>query len=147
MQPLSQELSELSVQAKKTEDRIANARAETKERVEQHLEKAHREAEAALNRVNEDVQRASEGTRAHFEQLRSKVNTDMERMKEDASARKAKFEAWQADNYANDRAADARAAIFYAVAAIKMAEVATLSAIDARGRAEIKADETQPIQA
>jgi len=28
-----------------------------------------------------------------------------------------------------------------------MAEVATLSAIDARGRAEIKADETQPIQA
>jgi hypothetical protein len=147
MQPLSQELSELSVQAKKTEDRIAKARSDTKERVEQQLDEAHREAEAALDRVNKDVERASEGTKVHFEQLRSKVNAVMERMRDDASARKAKFEAWQANNYADDKAADARAAIFYAVASIKMAEVATLNAIEARGRAEAKAGEAQPIQA
>jgi hypothetical protein len=147
MEPLSQALSELSVQTKKTEDRIAKAKAETKERVEQHLDEAHREAEAALDRVNEDVERASEGTKAHFEQLKSKVNSDIERMREDASARKGKFEAWQANNYANDKAADARAAILYAVATIKMAEVATLNAIEARGRAEITADQAQPIQA
>lgn len=147
MEPLSQALSELSVQTKKTEDRIAKAKAETKERVEQHLDEAHREAEAALARVNEDVERASEGTKAHFEQLKSKVNSDIERMREDASARKGKFEAWQANNYANDKAADARAAVLYAVATIKMAEVATLNAIEARGRAEIKADQAQPIQA
>jgi hypothetical protein len=147
MEPLSQALAELSAQAKKTEERIAKTKAQTKERVEQDLEDAHREAEAALDRVTENVERASEGTKAHFEQLKSKVSSDMERMREDATTRKAKFEAWQANNYANDKVADARAAIFYAVATIKMAEVATLNAIEARGRADIKADRAQPVQA
>lgn len=147
MQPLSQQLSELSVQAKKAEDRVAKAQSETKERVQQQLEEAHREAEAALDRVQDDIQRASEGTKARSAQLRAKVNADMEGMREDASARRFEFEAWQANNFANDKAADAGAAIGYAIAAVKMAEVATLGAIEARGRAEIKADQAQPIQA
>jgi hypothetical protein len=147
MQPLSPHLSELSASAKKAEDRAATAQSEIKERVQQHVEEAHREAQAALDRVNEGVERATEGTKAHFTELRAKVATDMERMKEDASSRKARFEAWQASNYADDKAADAEAAITYAVAAIKIAEVATLDAIEARGRAEIKADQAQPIQA
>jgi membrane protein involved in colicin uptake len=147
MQPLSQQLSELSAQAKKTEDRIAKARSETKERVQQQLDEAHREAEAALARVRDGAARASEGTKTRATQLKAKVDADMESMREDASARKNRFEAWQANNYANDKAADAEGAIGYAIAAVKMAEVATLGAIEARGRAEIKADLVQPIQA
>jgi len=147
MEPLSQKLSELSAQAKKTEDRVAKARSETKERVQEHLDEAHRDAEAALKQVNDGIERASEGTKSHFEQLRQKVDGDFERMREDSDSRKAKFEAWQANNYANDKAADAAAAISYAVASVKIAEVATLDAIEARGRAEIKADQAQPIQA
>jgi DNA repair exonuclease SbcCD ATPase subunit len=146
MEPLSQQLSELSAQAKKAEDRVARAQSETKEHVERHLEEAHREAEAALDKVNEDVERVSEGTKTHFAQLKSKVNTDMERMREDAANRQATFEAWQANNYANDKAADARAAITYGIAAIKMAEVASLNAIEARARAAVKAGQAEPIQ-
>jgi membrane protein involved in colicin uptake len=147
MQPLSQNLAELSAQAKKAEDRVAKAQSETKERIEQQRDEAHREAEAALDRVSEGISRASDGTKTHFEQLKSKVDGDMQRMKEDASARRTSFEAWQANNYANDKAADAEAAISYAVVAVKMAEVATLDAIEARGRAEVKAEQEQPIQA
>jgi len=146
MEPLSQQLEQLSAQAKKTEDRIAKAQTETKERVQQHLDEAHREAEAALNKVNKDVERTSEGTKDYFAQLKAKTDADMERMREDATNRKTKFEAWQANNYANDKAADARAAIGYGIAAIKVAEVATLHAIEARARAEIKADQVEPIQ-
>ena len=147
MEPLSQHLSELSAQAKKAEDRVAEVESQTKERFEQQRDEAHREAEAALARVGADVERASEGTKSAFAQLKSKVDGDVERMREDASARKATFEAWQAKNYASDKTADAQAAIGYAIAAVKLAEVATLDAIEARGRAEIKADQAQPIQA
>jgi len=147
MESLSQHLSELSAQAKKAEDRVARAQSETKERFEQQREETHREAQAALDKVSQGVERASEGTKAHFAQLKSKVDADMERMSENASARKGNFEAWQADNYANDKSADAQAAIGYAIASVKMAEVATLDAIEARGKAEIKADQSQPIQA
>ena len=147
MQPLSQQLAELSAQAKKAEDRAAKAQSETRERLEQRREKAHREAEAALDRVSDTVSRASEGTKVHFAQLKSKVDADVQHIKADASERKAKFEAWQANNYATDKLADAQAAISYAIASVKMAEVATLDAIGARARAEVKADQVQPIQA
>ena len=88
MQPLSERLSELSAQAKKAEDRVARAQAETKDRLEQQRDEAHREAQAALDKVSETLSRASEGTRSAFAQLKSKVDSDFERMKE----RGAEFE-------------------------------------------------------
>jgi hypothetical protein len=145
METLSQHLSELSAQAKKAEDRVARAQSETKDRLEEQRAEVHREAEAALDRVSEGLARASEGTKMHVTQLKSKVDADLERIREDASARKTKFEAWQASNFANDKAADAQAAIGYAVAAVKMAEVASLDAIEARGSAEIKAEQVQTV--
>ena len=44
------------------------------------------EAEGALNRVKEGVARASDGTKGHFEQLKSKVDGDMQRLNERAVA-------------------------------------------------------------
>ena len=147
MPPLSQQLAELSNQAKKAEDRVAKAQSETRERVDERREKASREAQSALDRVNDSVSRASEGTKAHFAQLKSKVDTDFQRIEANASDRKAKLESWQADNYASDKLDDAQAAINYAIASVKMAEAATLDAIDAQARAQVKADQVQPIQA
>jgi predicted RNase H-like nuclease (RuvC/YqgF family) len=147
MQPLSENLAELSAQAKKTEDRVAKAQTETKERLEQQREEAHREAQAALEKVDERISRASERTKSQFTQLKSKVDGDFERIRDNASARKSTFEAWQANNYADDKLADAQAAIGYAIVSVKLAELATLDAIEARGRAEIKSDQVQPIQA
>lgn len=140
MKPLSQKFAELSVQAKTTEDRVAKAQTEAREHVEQRREQVRHEAEQALGKVKQRFNEAKGETRSRLETLHAKVNADFEQMKKDAGEKKRKFEVWQAENYASDKEADAIAAIDYAVAATKMAELQTLDAIAAReeagGRAE-----------
>jgi|KBSSwiStaDraftv2_1062776.scaffolds.fasta_scaffold520603_2 uncharacterized protein YjbJ (UPF0337 family) len=143
MKPLSQKLSELSVQAKSTEDRVAKAQLEVRERVEQQRDQARRDAEEALGKVRERFEEAKGETRTRLEALHAKVNYDFEQMKKDASESKRTFEAWQAQNYASDKEADAFAAIDYAVAATKIAELQTLDAIAARARADTKAEQVE----
>jgi DNA repair exonuclease SbcCD ATPase subunit len=143
MEPLSQQLADLSAQAKKAEDRVAKAQSEVKERIEQQREQVREETTAALKKVSDNVAQASEATQGYFEQLKAKVDSDLQQLRE----KKAEFHAWQAGNYADAKATDAAVAIGYAIAATKLAELATLEAIEARARAEIKAELAQPAQA
>jgi len=149
MKPLSQKLAELSVQAKTTEDNVSKAQTEARERIEQKLEQVRNETEQALGKVKQRFEQAKGETRNRFETLHAKVNADFEQMKKDANETKGKFEAWQAENYASDKEADAIAAIDYAVAATKMAELQTLDAIAARAQSETKTGhiETSPVTA
>jgi hypothetical protein len=144
MKPLSQKLSELSVQAKSTEDRVAEAQLQARERVEQQRDQARRDAEQALGKVRQRFEEAKGETRTRLEALHAKVNYDFQQIKKDADEKKRKFEAWQAENYASDKEADALAAIDYAVAATKIAELQTLDAIAARGEAEGRIEQIQP---
>ena len=143
MKPLSQKLAELSVQAKTTEDRVAKAQTEAHDRIEQRREQVRRETEQALGKVKQRFEEAKGETRTRFETLHAKVNADFEQMKKDAGEKKSKFEAWQAENYASDKEADALAAIDYAVAATKIAELQTLDAISARAEAQSRAEQTE----
>jgi uncharacterized protein YpuA (DUF1002 family) len=147
MQPLSQQLSQLSAEAKKAEDRFANAQSQAKEHLTEQREHVRQETEAALQKVSQNLSRAGADAQERTTQLKSKVDSDFGQIKDRADQSKHKFEAWQANNYADDKQADAEAAISYAIVSVKMAELATLDAVEARGRAEIKAEETQPIQA
>jgi hypothetical protein len=149
MKPLSKKLAELSVQAKTAEDRVAMAQTEAHERIEQKREQVRNETEQALGKVKQQFEQAKGETRTRFETLHAKVNADFEQMKKDASEKKSRFEAWQAENYASDKEADAIAAIDYAVAATKMAELQTLDAIAARAQADTKTGhiETSPVTA
>jgi hypothetical protein len=146
MKPLSEKLAQLSVQAKHTEDRAKKAQTEAKDRLEQQREKVREETRAALDKVNNGLSRASADAQVHARQLKTKVDSDFERLKQHADERKQKFEAWQANNYANDKEADAEALVDYAIASVKMAELGVLDAIDARLRAESKAEQIQPAQ-
>lgn len=143
MKPLSQKLAELSVQAKTAEDRVAKAQTEAREHVEQRREEVRHETEQALDKVRRQFEQAKGETRTRFDALHAKVNADVEQMKQNAGEKKRKFEAWQAQNYAADKEADAAAAIDYAVAATKMAELQTLDAIAARARADNTAEQSQ----
>jgi uncharacterized protein YpuA (DUF1002 family) len=147
MQPLSQQLSQLSAEAKKAEDRFAKAQSQAKEHLTEQREHVRQETEAALQKVSQNLSRAGADAQERTTQLKSKVDSDFGQIKDRADQSKHKFEAWQANNYADDKQADAEAAISYAIVSVKMAELATLDAVEARGRAEIKAEETQPIQA
>ena len=72
------------------------------------------------------------------------MNSDFEQMRQKAIDTKGKFEAWQSENYATDKEADALAAIDYAVAATKIAEFQTLDAIAARAQANSKSKQVEP---
>ena len=141
MKPLSQHLAELSVQAKSAEDRVVKAQSQAHEHIQQQSEQVRRETEQALGKVKQRFDAAKGEARTRFETLHAKVNADFEQMKKDVSESKGKFEARRAENYASDKEADALAAIDYAVAATKIAELQTLDAIAARGKAETKAEQ------
>jgi hypothetical protein len=143
MKPLSQKLAELSVQAKSAEDRAAKARSEARERIEQQREQIRQETEQALGKIKQHVDSATGEARTRLNLLQAKVDADFAQMKQDAAEKKAKLEAWQAENYATDKEADAEAAIEYAIAATKMAEFQTLTAIAARARADFKSEQVQ----
>lgn len=145
MKSLSQKLAELSEQAKTTEDRVAKAQTEVREQLNQRRDQARQEAEQVLGQVKQRFQEAQGETRTRLETLHAKVNADFEQIKRDAAEKKGKFEAWQAENYASDKEADALAAIDYAVAATKIAELQTLDAISARAEAGSRSEQTQPI--
>lgn len=144
MKLFSQKLAELSVQAKNAEDRVARAQTEVHDRIEQQRDQVRQETEAALGTVKQRFEEAKGENRTRLESLKAKVNSDFEQMKQHAHENKAKLEAWQAENYASDKESDAIAAIDYAIAAAKMAELQTLDAISARSRATNKAEQIQP---
>lgn len=141
MKPLSQKLAELSEQAKRAEDNVAHAQTEAHERIEQKRNQVQFETEQALGKVRQLVDEAKGEARSRFGALQAKVNSDFEQMKQDAGEKKQKFEAWQAENYASDKEADALACIDYAIAATKYAELQTLEALAARAQAERKAEQ------
>jgi uncharacterized protein YjbJ (UPF0337 family) len=144
MKLLSQRLAELSVQAKSAEDRVAKAQLQAHEHIAQQRNQVRQETEQALGKVKQRFDEAKGETRARFEGLRTKVNSDFDQIRGKAIATKGKLEAWDAKNYASDMESDAIAAIDYAVAATKIAELQTLDAIAARAKAESKAEQVQP---
>lgn len=147
MKPLSQQLAQLSVQAKKAEDSVASAQIEVKTRLQDKRDQVRKETQQALEIVNQRFNQAKSETQSRFTAMRTKVDSDLNELNRRAQESKQKFEAWQSGHYADDKETEARVAIDYAIAATKLAELATLDALDARGRAEIKSEQVQPVTA
>ena len=143
MKPLSQKFAELSVEAKKTEERVNQAQSEAKEKLDQRREEARAKAEQALGTVKDRVNEAKGDARERYNSLQAKVDADFDNMKKNASERREKFESWQANNYADDKEADAAAAIDYAIAATRLAESQTLDAISARAEAVVRSTQIE----
>ena len=132
MKPLSQHLTELSIQVRKAEERVAKAQSDVKERLEEKREQVHRETEQALESVRQRVSQSREETRTRFDAMHAKLNSDFDRLRQHVTEKKQRFQSWQANNNADDKELDALAAIDYAIAATKIAELQTIEAIAAR---------------
>jgi len=143
MKPLSEKLAQLSVEAKNTEDRVTKAQSEVREKLEQQRKQARAQAEQALAKVSQRVDEAKGEARTRFNALQAKVDSDFDNMKQRATEKREKFESWQANNYANDKEADALAAIDYAIASTRLAELQTLDAISARAEADTRGEQVQ----
>jgi prophage DNA circulation protein len=129
MKPLSEQLADLSVRAKNTEDAAAAAQKEAHDKVVARVTQAQATAEQAVQKVNQNIKSASDTASAKWSGLKAKIAADMDDLKSKAAQRKHDFSVKRATNYAQMLDEDASYAIDYAIASIEQAKVAVLDAI------------------
>ena len=137
MTPLSEQLAQLSVKAKRTEDNFARAQAEAHENVEHARRVAREQVQEAIDDLSRKVANARDVGSTRWNAFKAKLQADADRLKEDMAQDRRAFSAWQKENYAEACEEDAALAIDYAEAAISMAESAVLDAVEARKEAQV----------
>jgi len=130
--PISEQLANLSVQAKKAEDAVAAAQKETHDKVVARVAQAQAAAEEAVQKVNQNIKSAGDTASAKWNGLKAKVAADIDGLKSKVAQRKHESGVKRAQNYSQLLDDDATFAIDYAVASIEQAKLAVLDAIAAR---------------
>ena len=136
VKPLSQQLADLSVSAKKAEDAVAAAQKEAHDKVVARRQQAHDAATAAIQKVDRDIKSANDSLVANWNALKTKVSADMDAWNAKIAQLKHDRGVKRADNHAERLEWEASFAVDYAVAAIEEAKSAVLDAIVGRMEAE-----------
>ena len=71
MKPLSEQLANLSVRAKNTEDAAAAAQKEAHDKVDARVAQAQASAEEAIQKVNQNIKSASDTPSAKWNRLKA----------------------------------------------------------------------------
>ena len=133
---LSDQLAELSVRAKKAEDRAIAARNEARTNLEEEVHRAQED----LRAQRDDLRRAAEENRgkvaAWFTDVQKSWDDQVEAVRRDISSKKAEHDLHAAQRRADAAEDDAAFAIRYAYWAIEDAEYAVLDATLARSEAD-----------
>ena len=77
MKPLSEQLANLSVRAKNTEDAAAAAQKEAHDKVVARVAKAQATAEEAIHKVNQNIKSASDTASAKWNGMKAKIAADV----------------------------------------------------------------------
>ncbi len=136
MKPLSEQLAELSVRAKSTEDAFAAAQKEAHDKIEARKAEALSAAKTALEKVTKQIKSVGESATRDTQALQAKIATDVNTLKAYAVQAKHDIKANLAEDRAELLEEDAGFAIDYAIASIEQARLAVLDAIDGRLAAE-----------
>jgi hypothetical protein len=134
--PISEQLANLSVRVKNTEDAVAAAQKETHDKVVARIAQAQAAAEAAVQKVDQNIKSASDTASTKWNGLKAKIAADMDGLKSKVAQRKHDLGVKRAANYSQLLDDDASFAIDYAIASIEQAKVAVLDAIV--GRLEVE---------
>ena len=132
MKPLDQQLADLSVTAKETEDAFAAARKETHDRVVARREQARASAAALADRVQKDIRDVGDSVAGQWNALQSKVAADITRLKATYEQRQQDRAVDRAVHWADRLESEAGVAIDFALASIEDAKRAVLDAVAAR---------------
>src|SRR5216684_2499335 len=108
---LSQQLADLSVRAKNTEDAVAAAEKEAQDKIEARKEQARAAAAKATEKVNQEIKSVGDTAVRNWTAVRAKIAADMNALK-------------------------AGVAIDYAIASVEQAKLAVLDAVSSRVEAE-----------
>ena len=136
MKPLDQQLSDLSVRAKKAEDAIAEARRETRDRVAARREEFRAAAAAAADRVDQDLKSAGATLEQQWNALREKVTSDINRLRTNIAERQVERNVHRLADRASRKENEACVAIDFALASIEDAKLAVLDAVIAKREAD-----------
>ncbi len=118
MKPLSEQLANLSVRAKNTEDAAAAALKEAHDKVVARVSQAQAAAEQAVQKINQNIQSASDTATAKWNGMKAKIAADMSDLKSKVAQGKHDLNVKRAANYSQLLDEDASFAIDYAIASI-----------------------------
>ena len=129
MKPLSEQLANLSVRVKNTEDAAAAAQKEAHDKVVARVTQAQATAEEAVQKVNQNIKSANDTASDKWNGMKAKIAADMVDLKSKVAQRKHDLSIKRAANYSQLLDEDASFAIDYAIASIEQAKVAVLNSI------------------
>ena len=92
MKPLSEQLANLSVRVKNTEDAAAAAKKEAHDKVVARVAQAQANAEQAVQKVNQNIKSASDTASAKWNGMKAKITADMDDLKVESSPAEARFD-------------------------------------------------------
>ena len=128
----SEQLTDMSVRAKKAEDAVAAAQNEVHDKIAERREKARLAATAAVEKVNQDLKSTGESMARDWNTVKAKVASDMSALKARVAETTHELDVKLAGKRADALEWEAAFAIDYAIASIEQAAITTLDAIDAR---------------
>src|SRR5215470_10603923 len=133
---LSEQLSDLSVHARKAEDAVAAAQKETHDKIMSRWEQARADATATTEKVNQQIQSVSDSVAKDWNARKAKIAADMDSLKAKVVRKKHELDARHAEKEADRLERTAGLAIDYAIAAVDQARLAVLDAVAGRIQAE-----------
>jgi hypothetical protein len=136
VKPISEQLADLSVRAKDTEDAFTAAQKEARDKVAARKQQARAAATTAVEKVNQEIKSVGNTTAKDWSSVKAKLAADMNSLKGGVAREKHKLDVNHAENYADQMEWEAGFAIDYAIASVEQAKLAVLDAIDSRSAAE-----------
>jgi hypothetical protein len=135
--PLSEQLADLSVRAKRAQDAFSAAQKEARDKFEVRKQQAHAAATAAVAKVDQDLKTAGDNATRDWSTMKAKVATDMAVLKAHVAEAKREHDAKRVQRRADRLEREAGFAIDYAIASVEQANLAVLDAIDGRLDADL----------
>jgi hypothetical protein len=134
--PLSKQLADLSVRAKKAEDAVAAAEKEAHDKIEARKEQARTAATTATEKVDQEIKSVRDTASRNWTAVRSKIAADMSTLKANVARAKHDVDVRHTESHAERLEWEAGVAIDYAIAAVEQAKFAVLDAVSGRVEAE-----------
>jgi hypothetical protein len=135
VKPLSEQLAELSVEAKKAEDDFAATKKQTHDKMVAQREQLRAVATQSVEKLKKDMKAAGSGVSSGFSAFHAKVSADGETLKANVKHWKKDLDAKRAENWADELEWEAGMAIDYAISAVEQAKLAAVDAAIARQEA------------
>jgi hypothetical protein len=136
VKPVSEQLSDLSVRAKKAEDDAAAAKNQASAQIQQRQEEIKVDAARRKEDLDRSISNAEDTIVSTWTGLSNEVQSNVDQMRAKIDFKKYQHDRDKASKAADDAEENAARAINFALDSIDYAEVAVLDAIDARASAE-----------